>query len=223
MIKKNKLSRHKYNFNKKGYLHLKSFFNENEIKKNHLQILSNLKKLDKVRLINPHKKYNNIKKLYKNKKLVHIASNLLNSEIFGLQSEVFLNPPGSKGHPPHQDDFFINSGFNNSLNIWVPMVNTNKKNGTLEFFTNLKKKKIDVKKNEMYLNGGKKINTQSNLKKKIINCKIGDIIVISNYIFHHSYNNLSKSNRFVVAFGYIKQDSNFTVGKSAKRKITKLK
>jgi ectoine hydroxylase-related dioxygenase (phytanoyl-CoA dioxygenase family) len=218
MISKNKeFIRNK--FYKDGFYHYKSFFNESEIKNNHAKILEISKKKNETRIINPHRTIKKILKLYLNKKLVKFVKFLLGYEIKGLQSELFLNPPGSIGHPPHQDDFFINSGETNSLNSWIPMVNTSHRNGTLCFFKG-SNSKIDSKLNNFFLNHNKTKNLK--FKKKTINCKVGDVIFIANNIFHYSSNNLSKKNRYVVAFGYIKEGCRFTKGKSANRKLTKV-
>jgi ectoine hydroxylase-related dioxygenase (phytanoyl-CoA dioxygenase family) len=211
----------KKKFQADGYLHFKSFFGAKDITTNHSKIIKVCKKIPENRLINPHLKIQEISKLYKNKKLVNFVKILLEKKINGLQSELFINPPGSKGHPPHQDDFFLKTGINNSLNAWIPLVKTNKINGTLRFFKKNKFTKINQTLNNKFLNN-KNISLPKNFKKKAINCNIGDVVFISNSIFHCSSNNLSKKNRFVVAFGYIKKGSKFAVGKTAKRKITKL-
>ena len=111
-----------------------------------------------------------------------------------MQSELFINPPHkSKRHPPHQDDFFLKTGKGNSLNFWIPLVNTNKKNGALIFYENSHKERIKKKLNNILLNS--KSANQTLLKKyksKTINCRLGDVIIISNSIFHKSNNNMSK-------------------------------
>ena len=213
----------KIKFGLQGFLHFKSFFNNEEIKKNHLKIVNFAKKIKKHnRVLNAHNEISGIYKLYRNKKLVNFAEYLLENKINGLQSELFINPPGSKGHPPHQDDFFLGTGIGNSLNVWIPLVNTNKLNGTLNFYKKKEKIKIDKTLNIKSLNG-KKINLTKYLKyKKTINCKVGDAVFISNSIFHGSHDNKSKNKRFVVAFGFIKKGKKFHKGKTAKRKITKL-
>ena len=109
--------------------------------KNHLKIVNFAKKIKKHnRVLNAHNEISGIYKLYRNKKLVNFAEYLLENKINGLRSELFINPPGSKGHPPHQDDFFGNRN-RNSLNVWIPLeVKTNKLNGTLNFYKKKKRK-----------------------------------------------------------------------------------
>ena len=214
-------------YQRDGFLHIKKFFKKNEI----LNLLDKIKGENKdlikkkIKVINPHLKIKEIRQLYKDKKLVDIAKHLLIAEkINGLQSEFFINhPKKSKGHPPHQDDYFLKTGRNNSINIWIPLVNVEKKNGALVFFKKSSNGKIYEKINHESLNDTSKKNKFfSRFKKKIITCKVGDIIVISNFIFHKSYDNKSQSKRFAIAFGYIRQGAPFEIGRTAKRKLTKL-
>ena len=207
-------------FKKKGYLHIKNFFSEIYLNKISNEIKKNKKIYKSVRIINAHRTVSIVKKLFKNKQIIFTVKKLLKtSAVTGLQSELFINPPyKSKGHPPHQDDFFLKTGKGNSLNFWIPLVNTNKKNGALIFYENSHKEGIKKKLNNILLNS--KSANQALLKKyksKTINCRLGDVIIISNSIFHKSNNNMSKKKRPAIAYGYMKKGSNYVRGKTAKR------
>ena len=216
----------KKKFLRDGYLHFKNFFNEELI----LKILLKLKKENEdifeneSRVINAHRKMKAILNLYKNKKIQKYASLFLNNKkIFGLQSELFINPPmKTKGHPPHQDDFFLKTGKGKSINVWIPFVNTTKKNGALMFYLKSHKGKIDENLNNLSLNQSKKINFFKKFKTKIVNCNIGDVIFIGNSIFHKSHDNQSNNFRYATAFGYIVQGAPFIKGKTARRRLIKL-
>ncbi len=212
----------KKNFYQNGYLHFKSFFLKKEIKEQYTKLKEIGNKSNLNRMINPHRKIKVILNLYKNKKIIKFVEYLLKKEIKGLQSEFFINPKGTIGHPPHQDDYFLKTGPNNSLNAWIPLVRTNKKNGALKFYLKSHLDGLKTKLNNVSLNNKnyKKINLLKKYKTKIISCNIGDIIFISNQIFHGSGNNHSNKNRFVVAFGYIKKGSKYNKGKTAKRRLT---
>lgn len=215
---------YKKKYFKDGFVKIKNFFYKKDLK----YVLDNIKKSKKIkneiRLINPHRQIKIIEKLYKNPELKKIVENFLDAKkIFGLQSELFINPPlKSKGHPPHQDDFFLKTGKNNSLNVWIPLINVKKKNGALSFFINSNKDKIKSRINERSLISDKELNYFSKYKSKTIECEIGDIIIISNNIFHKSLDNISNKKRFVVAFGYIRSGVKFHRGKTAKRRLTKI-
>lgn len=205
---------------KNGFLHIRKFFPQNFLKKIFDKIKNNQKIFNSIRVMNPHRNMSVVKKLFKNNEIVNVVKFLLKTrKIHGLQSELFINPPyKSKGHPPHQDDFFLKTGVGNSLNFWIPLVNVNKKNGALVFYKNSHMRGINEKLNSDLLNQKK---SRSNVLKKYttetISCKLGDVIIISNSIFHKSHNNLSKEKRVVIAYGYIKQGSSFVRGKTAKR------
>ena len=224
MIKEIKIQKNK--FLRDGYLHVKNFFDDEKLIKilNTLQIKNKKFFKKKKILINSHRKMNTLLQLYKNKKIIKYVSNFLkNKNIYGLQSEFFINPPKkTKGHPPHQDDFFLQTGKNNSINVWIPFVNTNKKNGALMFFLNSHKKKINKEINNLSLNKSKSLNFFKKYKTRTIKCKIGDVVFIGNSIFHKSHDNLSNKNRYVAAFGYIKKGVPFIKGKTAKRRLIKL-
>lgn len=208
-------------FKKKGYLHLKNFFSKKFVKKILEELKKNNKHFDKsIRLLNAHRSIPIIKKLFKNKEIVHLVKKLLNvNEIMGLQSELFINPPHkSKGHPPHQDDFFLKTGKGNSLNFWIPLVDTNKKNGALVFYENSHRGGIKKKINNILLNKkSKNLLYLKEYKSKTLNCKLGDVVIIGNSIFHKSHNNISKKIRPVIAYGYMKKGSNYVRGHTAKR------
>ena len=209
-----------------GYLHVKNFFNEKKLNK----VLTTLKNKNKkffqeeTRLVNAHRKMDNLLPLFKNKKIKQYVTLFLgNNNIYGLQSEFFVNPPKkTKGHPPHQDDFFLKTGVNKSINVWIPFVKTYKKNGALMFYLDSHKKSINNKINELSLNKSKNLKFFNKFKKKTINCNIGDVIFIGNSIFHKSHDNLSNANRYVAAFGYIVKGAPFVKGRTAKRRLLKL-
>jgi len=211
----------KKKFYQDGFIHFKSFFLKKEIKEQYAKLMKISNKSNLNRMINPHRELKEILNLYKNKKIVKFVEYLLKKEISGLQSEFFINPKGTIGHPPHQDDYFLKTGRNNSLNAWIPLVRTSNKNGTLKIYLKSHLGGLKTKLNNESLNN-KKINLLKKYKTKIISCNVGDIVFISNQIFHGSGNNHLNKNRFVVAFGYIKKGSKFSRGKTAKRKLTKL-
>jgi ectoine hydroxylase-related dioxygenase (phytanoyl-CoA dioxygenase family) len=218
---------HLKTFKEKGFLHYKNFFFKNFINKIRYDLKIKYSELLKKhnRVINPHIDVDLINFLYKNQKLVLFSKFLLKTEkIYGLQTELFINKPKiTKGHPFHQDDFFLGTGKNNSLNAWIPLVDTNKMNGCLVFCLNSHKKGILKTINNNSLNHKKNgISFFNKFKLKNINCKIGDVVFISNNIFHKSYDNKSNSRRYAIACGYIKSGASFNKGKTSKRSLTRL-
>ena len=218
---------HLKTFKENGFLHYKNFFYKNLINKVRIELKTKYTELLKThnRVINPHRNIDLINLLYKNQKLVLFSKYLLKTKkIHGLQTELFINKPKiTKGHPFHQDDFFLGTGKYNSLNAWIPLINTNKKNGCLVFCLDSHKKGILKKINNDSLNL-KEDGTSFFKKFKFmnINCKIGDVVFISNDIFHKSYDNNSNSRRYAIACGFIKNGASFNRGKTSKRSLTKV-
>ena len=212
----------KISFKKNGFAHLKNVLDKSNLLKilHETIAIKNKKKVSNTKLLHIHKYSPLVKELFRNKFLKNLLIYILNyQDIMGLQSEIFYNPQNTKGYGYHQDDFFLKTGRNNSANLWIPLVNTDKKNGTLYFLNNSHMMGIDKKMNLMNLSSNKdNINLTKNYKKIRCDCKIGDAILISNYVFHKSGANLSKKSRNVLALGYIKPNSKYNAGSTAKRK-----
>lgn len=214
----------KLNFYKNGYVKIDQLFHPDEILKIKKDVLNykHKKKISVNKLLHIEKKVVSIKKFIGDDYLKFLLKYLLNYEdILGLQTEIFFNPPGTKGYGFHQDDFFLMTGKNNSANLWIPLVKTNKINGTLNFLKQSNNLKVMKKINESNLKKGelKKLNKY---KKISINCNLGDAILISNRVFHGSTENKSNSNRYVLAVGYIRKGASYRRGYTAKRKAFKL-
>tara|TARA_B100001057_G_scaffold453899_1_gene499134 strand:+ start:42 stop:692 length:651 start_codon:yes stop_codon:yes gene_type:complete len=214
----------KSDFYKNGYVKINQLFDQVEILKIKKDVLNyeNKKKPSVNKLLHIEKKIPSIKKFIGNDYLKFLLKYILNYEdILGLQTEIFFNPPGTKGYGFHQDDFFLMTGKNNSANLWIPLVKTNKKNGTLNFLKQSNDLKIMKKVNESNLKKGE-LKKSKKYKKISINCNFGDAILISNRVFHGSTENKSKSNRYVLAVGYIRKGASYRRGYTAKRKPFKL-
>jgi hypothetical protein len=216
----------KNNFYRDGFLHLKNFLDKKKLK-NILKEAIKYKQsnnIKKNRILQIHKKVPVILDFFKDDTIKYFLSYVLNFEkICGLQSEFFFNPPQSPGFGYHQDDFFLRTGNNNSVNLWVPFVPTNIKNGTLGFIKGSHKLKILKKINLKNLHSNKKNNyLLIKYKKKICNCNIGDVILISNHVFHCSSTNKSNKNRYAMSLGYMNEGYNYNKGMTAKREQFKI-
>ena len=218
----NHLNNLKNQYDSNGYLHLKSILDKkilNVILKKTL-LFQKKKRIKNSKYLHIHKHISEVKLIYENKFLQLIFKYIMGyKNIYGLQSEFFFNPPKTKGYGHHQDDFFLNTGRNNSFNLWIPLVKTNKLNGTLNFAKKSHKLDINKKLNIFNLDGvGNNENTLNKFKKINCICNVGDAILISNHIFHGSGANRSSKNRYVLALGYINNTKKYLPGKTAKRK-----
>jgi len=201
-----------------GYVHLKKIFSPERINslKNDILKFNKKQKIQSTKLLHINRNLEEVKKFISQDHLLMLLKYILNyKEILGLQTEVFFNPPETPGYGFHQDDFFLCSGKNNSANLWIPLVKTNKKNGTLKFLSYSRNLGVLKKINQKNLN-----NKKNNKKKgeKHICCEIGDAILISNHVFHGSGANKSNHNRYVLAVGYINKGAKYRKGFTAKRK-----
>jgi len=211
-------------FYKQGFVHLKNIFSKSEIinlRKSFIKYKKNQNK-NLIKVLHIEKKIKNVKKIMSHSYLLYLLKFILKMEnIVCLQTEAFFNPPKTKGYGLHQDDYFLATGKNNSANLWIPLVKTNRNNGSLKFLKNSNKLKILKKKNRENLES-----TNENKYKKSqiinVNCNIGDAILISNTVFHGSGRNNSKTNRYVLAVGYMREGSKFRKGFTAKRKPFKI-
>lgn len=206
-------------FNKDGFVKFK-IQKQEKLKK----LIFNLNKYDSgwytpYRFLNPHKKIKLIKKIFKDNNLKKFIKIVLDEKknLMGLQSEILISYKNSPT-PAHQDDFYMGTGENNSVNLWIPFQNTNKKNGTLFFIKKINGQKLDYKKNLLSLKR-KKVNLN---KKFYCNCKFGEAVLISNRIFHGTDFNYSKKFRYSLILGYIKKGKKFKTGKTMIRKSFKI-
>jgi ectoine hydroxylase-related dioxygenase (phytanoyl-CoA dioxygenase family) len=208
----------KKNYYSNGYVHLKKIFSKKQVNslKNNILEFKKKKKIQYTKILHLDRYLKDVKKFISQEHLLMLLKYILNyKEILGLQTEVFFNPPGTAGYGFHQDDFFLGSGKNNSANLWIPLVKTNKKNGTLKFLNNSHNLGVLKKVNQKNLSNTKNIKKNG---EKHICCEIGDAILISNHVFHGSGVNRSSYNRYVLAVGYINKGAKYRKGFTAKRK-----
>lgn len=201
-----------------GYVHLKKIFSKERINclKNDILEFKKKEKIQSTKLLHINKHLKEVKEFISQDHLLMLLKYILNyKEILGLQTEVFFNPPGTPGYGFHQDDFFLGSGKNNTANLWIPLVKTNKKNGTLKFLSYSHNSGVLKKINEKNLISKK---NEKKIGEKHICCEIGDAILISNHVFHGSGVNKSNYNRYVLAVGYINKGAKYRKGFTAKRK-----
>tara|TARA_Y100000768_G_scaffold333825_1_gene274167 strand:+ start:37 stop:750 length:714 start_codon:yes stop_codon:yes gene_type:complete len=210
-----------------GYLHIKNLLNKKKLIKvrKDCKIFSKKKNIKKYPVHDIHKYVTSAYSFIKNKKIKLVVKNLIKSkELHGIQSAFFSTSKNESGIPPHQDDFFIKAGLNNTMNIWVPLVDVSSKNGTLAIYLRSHKNGVNKKYNLIGLknNNRRKLNPLKKYSLKKLKCKIGDVVFICNQVFHEGgYNSISKK-RYILSFTYLKDKKKFNPGKSANRKKFKI-
>ena len=79
-------------------------------------------------------------RLVSNPKLIAPLCSILNGEPHIIQTQFYFTPPDRKGLVVHQDNYYVEAENDNFVSIWIPLVDTNKKNGGLYTFPGLHKK-----------------------------------------------------------------------------------
>ena len=115
-----------------------------------------------------------------------------------IQSQLRFKPPSTTGFPYHQDDYWTQSGFGNTINVLVHIDEATIDNGCIYVLP--KSHKPPFHEDRFYLTA-----------------KPGDITFLHNYLIHGSYNNDSKKYRRNLLLMYVKQDTEYRKGASARR------
>ncbi len=79
----------------------------------------------------PHRESELILKYFGLPKLIEILEIILNGKVEGIQSQAYFKPPGEAGRDAHQDGFYIESGWGNSINVIFCLDDTNQSNGCI--------------------------------------------------------------------------------------------
>ncbi len=186
-------------YNENGFFTIKNFFTKQQMDlvKKDLMNIADEKYSD---MIHPHKKSDEVKKLIFDKKLNKIVHEIFDCDFVPVQSQLRYKKPGAEGFPLHQDDFWTDAGFGNTLNVLVHIDDTDEKNGCI--YTYPKSHKPPFFSN--------KVNLEATS---------GDITLLHNFILHGSDRNMSDNFRTNLLLMYVKKGIKFRTGKSAKRKI----
>jgi len=186
-------------YNENGFFTIKNFFTKEQMDlvKKDLMDIADDKYSD---MIHPHKKSKETKKLIFDEKLNEIVEQIFGCDYDAVQSQLRYKQPGAEGFPLHQDDFWTDAGFGNTLNVLVHIDDTDEKNGCIYTYPKSHKPPFF----------SDKVNLEA---------KSGDITFLHNFILHGSDKNMSDNFRTNLLLMYVKKDIDFRVGKSAKRQI----
>ena len=186
-------------YNENGFFTIKNFFTKEQMDlvKKDLMNIADEKYSD---MIHPHKKSDEVKKLIFDEKLNDMVHDIFGCDFVPVQSQLRYKQPGAEGFPLHQDDFWTDAGFGNTLNVLVHIDDTDEKNGCIYTYPKSHKPPFF----------SDKVNLEA---------KSGDITFLHNFILHGSDKNMSDNFRTNLLLMYVKKDIDFRVGKSAKRQI----
>ena len=150
--------------------------------------------------LHPHKNCPEVIKLIFDTKLNKIVTELLGGSHDAVQSQLRYKKPGDAGFPLHQDDFWTKAGFGKTLNILIHVDDATKENGCIYTYPKSHKPPFF----------SKKVNLEA---------KSGDVTFLHNYVLHGSDKNKSNTFRRNLLLMYVKKNTKYRSGKSAKRDI----
>ena len=112
--------------------------------------------------------------------------------------------------PPHQDWTLVDEKEHASYNLWIPLVDVNQNNGSIQVIDGSHKWKEGVR--GPNLHGPFSESTDEIWDKmKTLNMKAGDVLVYDHRLIHSSTENNTNQNRLVVVFGIIPESAEMRI------------
>lgn len=209
------------NFDKNGYVIIKSVFNNKQVK----DYLLEINKLSKKLINNYQSPFVNLTKdgkvntghnlniIFPNSSLIKISKNeiisnilkkLFNEKVIVRNLEIFLKPPKTGMRAPfHQDNYYWNLKDKRAINLWIALDKVDKNNGGLIYFKGSHKGGILNHKMSKIKGTSQEINENliRKLKYKKVNTKLdpGDCILHHCEVIHGSNaNNTNRNRRAIV-------------------------
>tara|TARA_B100001029_G_scaffold64282_1_gene52068 strand:- start:341 stop:1078 length:738 start_codon:yes stop_codon:yes gene_type:complete len=221
------------NFENKGYILIKNFYNKITARKIKINLKNFLEKnklnLKGVNLINKKSKINSahnlqkwqlLKKIQKDNKIKTIAKILLKGKVKNFGAEVFAKPAKiGLSSPTHQDNFYWNVSNNKGITFWIALNKSNKKNGSIFYYEKSHKLGLVQHVPSFAPGSSQKINNVNRFKKfkKVYpNLKVGDVLIHHCLIAHGSEKNKSKKDRMGLTLRFIGADSKIDQRKKKK-------
>ena len=217
------------NFDKNGYVVVKNFLPNKDIKdvktSLHNYIKKNFKKLkgrdiakiknNSISSIHNLKKWQYVKKLQNTNKVKNLAKTILREKIKKFGSELFAKPAKiGLPAPIHQENHYWHLTDGKGITIWIALDHSNKKNGAVFYFEKshmvglLEHKLSNVKGLSQELKNKEILKF---FRKKTPTLKPGDALIHSCMIIHGSNQNRSGNNRMGLTMRFISAKSKFNL------------
>lgn len=178
--------------------------------------------------LNPHLENTSFLKVMRDPKVINLIEKLIGGRVSGLQTQFFFGKPGTKGFSIHQDNFFVEAKPADAfVSTWLALSDVNKENGTIYAFPGAHKEGLlPVRKLSGVAGAGQEYNASNEetiVPEKYppvtIEVPRGTLVFLHSLLPHGSFDNTSKDSwRYVMLNNYIKQNTPFRPGNSAKRK-----
>ena len=222
------------NFDKNGYVVVKNFLPNKDIKdvktSLHNYIKKNFKKLkgrdiakiknNSISSIHNLKKWQYVKKLQNTNKVKNLAKTILREKIKKFGSELFAKPAKiGLPAPIHQDNHYWHLNDGKGITIWIALDHSNKKNGAVFYYSGSHKYGVFKHKKSFAKGSSQKIKNDRILKKfkkKFTNLEIGDLLIHHCLVLHGSKPNKSKNKRLGWTFQFKDKNSEYDLAKISK-------
>ena len=183
-------------YNTNGFYTERGFFSENQMDELRDEVDTTF---DFKEEMHPHKKSPLIKEIIFDGVLRGMINKLIGNH-FPIQSQLRFKPTHKIGFPYHQDDYWTQAGFGNTINVLVHVDEATVDNGCIYVLP--KSHKPPFYEDRVYLT-----------------TKPGDITFLHNYVIHGSDNNESNVFRRNILLMYVKEDCEFEKGEGAEREV----
>ena len=161
------------------------------------------------------------------KKIKKTLEKIKKNKVHALMSQMIFKEKKTKYSKqswlPHQDNSYSKNKNGEYITINIFMKNSNIRNGTLYIYE--KSHKFGILKFEKKISYREKDNKPGNTvlnlpyKKKDLNFRKGDLLVLHGNLIHGSYPNKSNHSRPLYSVSYITKGEKFIPGLNAQRKI----
>tara|TARA_Y100000590_G_C15589776_1_gene965579 strand:- start:264 stop:1004 length:741 start_codon:yes stop_codon:yes gene_type:complete len=154
--------------------------------------------------------YDQIRLLPEINDIINISFVKLVSKVASLKRPAFTSKPVVRvcmpnnlgtGRAERHIDYPSHRGSKNAVTVWFPLQDTNQKNGSLKIIPKSHKIKTwsgSIKKNTVMRKDLSNKDYEKNLIN--INLKVGQVLIISQFLIHESGDNLSNDTRFSLDF-----------------------
>jgi len=242
--KPKKLSKAKKHYLNYGYVILKNFLQEKDVKKIKEDLITFLQKNSKnlknreinfvkntnlINSVHNLKKWPFIKLFQSQKKLIYLAKYLIGEDVKNFGAELFAKPAKlGMAAPNHQDNYYWNLDNNKGLTIWISLDKSNSKNGGVYYFEKSDELGLLEHKPSYAPGSSQKIKYEKVLnyyKKFTPTLKPGDALIHNCLIIHGSNRNLSNQPRtgLTVRFRAKSSKINFLLRKNYENQLKKQK
>jgi len=224
------LSKREYSFfHENSFLVIESLFSEEECDRIYELFCEHADK-DFSAIINLDREVPELHNVMKMPKVVSIIENLIDSEAYGLMTQMLFKEAGTvyanQAWTVHQDNAYHQNQNGATVTINIACKDAFVDNGTLYVYPGTHKEGIlpfetrkSFKENKGSNPGNTLVLPEKYLDKKTdVIMKKGDMLILHGNCVHGSYGNISAFSRPLYSITYIKKGESFIVGKNANRK-----